>query len=199
MVISTNTYLYNWDNLYVYICLHAAIYQVICIQTRYLRKGCVGGGYLPICTGVRPVSPFKAFKQCWVLCALFNSPALTKLCNSYEGASVRPVDHHGTARGTEWALRPRSVSYEWVPEASKERGWYHSYNTWDRKLKLINILGTSDVGEEAWASWFSGRSCLVISCTIIGISFLVKGTDKSLFALLPSALCFCYLLLRHWS
>ena len=67
----------------------------------------------------------------------------------YEGASVRPVDHHGTAWGTEWALRSRSVSYEWVSEASKERGWYHSYNTRDSKLKLINILGTSDVGEEA--------------------------------------------------
>ena len=40
----------------------------------------------------------------------------------YEGASVSPVDHHSTARGTEWALRSRSVSYEWVPEASKVRG-----------------------------------------------------------------------------
>ena len=39
----------------------------------------------------------------------------------YEGTIVRPVDHHGTARGTEWALKPRSVSYEWVLEASKER------------------------------------------------------------------------------
>ena len=61
MAISTNAYLYN---LYVYICLHAAIYQVIYIQTHYLRRVCVGGEYLPICTGVQPVSPFKAFKQC---------------------------------------------------------------------------------------------------------------------------------------
>ena len=40
----------------------------------------------------------------------------------YKGTGVHPVDHHGTARGTELALRPRSVSYKWVPQASKERG-----------------------------------------------------------------------------
>ena len=34
----------------------------------------------------------------------------------------------------------------------------------------------------------SGRSSLLISYTSMGISFMVKGTDKSLFALLPSAL-----------
>ena len=40
----------------------------------------------------------------------------------HKGTSVCPVVHHSTTQGTEWALRPRSVSYEWVLEASKERG-----------------------------------------------------------------------------
>ena len=40
----------------------------------------------------------------------------------YEGTSVRLVDHHSITQGTEWALRPRSVSYEWVLEASNAKG-----------------------------------------------------------------------------
>ena len=55
--------LYKWDNLYVYICLHASIYQVIYTQTHYLRRVCVEEGYLPICTSVQSVSPFKALSN----------------------------------------------------------------------------------------------------------------------------------------
>ena len=38
----------------------------------------------------------------------------------YEGTSVCLLDHHDTAQGTEWALRPRSVSYKWILKASKD-------------------------------------------------------------------------------
>ena len=38
----------------------------------------------------------------------------------YKGASVYLVDHHGTAQGNEWALRSKSVTYQWALKGSKE-------------------------------------------------------------------------------
>ena len=44
---------------------------------------CVGGGYLSICTGVQPMSPYKALSNAEYF-ALLKLPVLTKLSNQLQ-------------------------------------------------------------------------------------------------------------------